>query len=61
MESFSEMAWGEREVSNRSAKWSAAMVVATFAALLIFCNFVSYPMRRWYLTTGLIFNRNLEY
>jgi hypothetical protein len=30
------MAWGEREASDRSAKWSAAMVVATFAALL-FC------------------------
>src|SRR5579863_9209900 len=36
--SFSKMAWGERERNFRSAKWSAAMVVATSAALLIFCN-----------------------
>ena len=35
---FSRMAWGEREDSHRSAKLSAAMVVATFAALVIFCG-----------------------
>jgi hypothetical protein len=34
----SKMAWGEREANDRSAKWSAAMVVATLAALLVFCN-----------------------
>lgn len=33
----SQVAWGERESEFRSAKWSAAMMVATFAALLVFC------------------------
>jgi hypothetical protein len=39
---FLGMAWGERECSFHSAKWSAAMVVATFAALLIFCGSLLY-------------------
>ena len=37
-EIYSQVAWGEREAIFRSAKWSAAMVVATFSALLIFCG-----------------------
>jgi len=39
---LSKLAWGERETKFRSAKWSAAMVVATFAALLIFGTSLSY-------------------
>jgi hypothetical protein len=39
---YSRMAWGEREATFRSAKWSAAMVVATFAALLIFGSSLSF-------------------
>jgi hypothetical protein len=35
---FSRVAWGEREGTFRSAKGSAAMVVATFAALLFCCT-----------------------
>jgi hypothetical protein len=39
---LSKLAWGERESKLRSAKWSVAMVVATFAALLVFCPSFSY-------------------
>jgi hypothetical protein len=62
---LSKMAWGEREVSNRSAKRSAAMVVATFAALLIFCDSHAdrnqLPNKLPSGTRELMYNRNLEY
>jgi hypothetical protein len=35
---FSQVAWSEREAKHRSAKRSAAVVVATLAALLVFCG-----------------------
>jgi hypothetical protein len=38
----SRVAWGERESKHRSAKGRAAMVVATFATLLIFCGSLSF-------------------
>jgi hypothetical protein len=37
----SQVAWSEREAKLRSAKRSSAVVVATLAALLIFCSSVS--------------------
>jgi hypothetical protein len=54
MSSHRHMAWGERKAKLRLAKRSAAVVVATLAALLIFA-------RLTFSTAELTYNGKLKY